>query len=42
MSGESEKVDDFVVESWISRLKNIVSEYVADDIFNADETGLIS
>ena len=39
MSGQSEKVDNFVVESWISRLKNIESEYVADDIINADETG---
>ena len=40
MNGESAKVDLTVVESWISRLKTIVNEYAADDIFNADETGL--
>ena len=40
MYGNSEKVDNSVVENWLSRSKSIIDEYYQKDIFNADETGL--
>ena len=39
--GESKKVDEDVVMSWINRtLPNLVEKYSPDCIYNADETGL--
>jgi hypothetical protein len=39
--GESKKVDEDVVMSWVNRtLPNLVENYSPDCIYNADETGL--
>jgi hypothetical protein len=38
--GESADVDDNVVDDFRSKIGKIVEGYKAEDIFNADETGL--
>ena len=38
--GESGSVDQTVVTNWKRNLSNLVADYSASDIFNADETGL--
>lgn len=38
--GESADVDEVSVQNWITKLKSIIKDYDAKDIFNADETGL--
>ena len=40
ISGESAAVDVSIVEEWAKRLLTIIHEFDANDIFNADETGL--
>lgn len=40
LCGESESVNPETVESWKSRLPDLIDDYNADDIYNADETGL--
>lgn len=38
--GESADVDEVSVQDWKTKLKSIIKDYDAKDIFNADETGL--
>ena len=38
--GESKAVDDITCNQWIEDFPNLLLNYSADDIFNADETGL--
>ena len=38
--GESNAVDDSVCTQWITDLPSLISNYSANDIFNADESGL--
>jgi len=40
ISGESASVDSKTFEDWTNRLTTILDGYDANDIFNADETGL--
>ena len=38
VSGESQAVDDSIVQIRLSKLKGIIEEYNSCNIFNADET----
>ncbi len=40
LSGEGASVDKGIVEDWTKRLPEVLKGYKAEDIFNADETGL--
>ena len=40
MAGEAAEVPQNLVEDWTKRLPALLSGYTAENIFNADETGL--
>lgn len=39
--GEAMTVNQAMVDDWIPKLRHLVKEYRSDDVFNADELGLI-
>lgn len=41
LAGERASVSQSDVEDWLERLPNIVQDYLLQDIYNADETGLL-
>ncbi|GBM43560.1 Tigger transposable element-derived protein 6 [Araneus ventricosus] len=40
LCSESSSVDASSCEEWLSELPSLLKDYKADDVFNADETGL--
>jgi len=40
ISGESASINDSTIEEWTNRLPTILDGFEAEDVFNADETGL--